>query len=117
MKRKWKRIEHVWQHRWMKYVLTALAGVLLVGFLGDNSVLAHFQNKHYINELDEEIAKYNQRYKSDMKKIRELNSDPKAMERIARERYFMKKDDEDIYVLSDDPRKSETNNELDETTE
>ena len=27
---------------------------------------------------------------------------PKAMEKIARERYFMKADDEDIFVLSDD---------------
>jgi hypothetical protein len=44
------------------------------------------------------------RYQSDMRQIRELNLNPKAMERIARERYFMKHDDEDIFVLSDDPR-------------
>ena len=31
-----------------------------------------------------------------------LDSDPKAIEKIARERYFMKTDDEDIFVLSDD---------------
>ena len=34
--------------------------------------------------------------------IRKLDSDPKAIEKIARERYFMKADDEDIFVLSDD---------------
>ena len=33
-----------------------------------------------------------------------MSKDPKAMEKIARERYFMKADDEDIYVLSDDER-------------
>jgi cell division protein FtsB len=27
---------------------------------------------------------------------------PKAIEKIARERYFMKADDEDVFVLSDD---------------
>ena len=31
-----------------------------------------------------------------------LDSNPKAIEKIARERYFMKADDEDIFVLSDD---------------
>ena len=36
--------------------------------------------------------------------IRELNRNPKAMEKIARERYYMKADDEDIFVLSDDDR-------------
>ena len=40
-------------------------------------------------------------------KIRELDKDPKAMEKIARERYFMKADDEDIFVLSDDQREPE----------
>ena len=35
-------------------------------------------------------------------RIRELDRNPKAMEKIARERYFMKADDEDIFVLSDD---------------
>ena len=39
-----------------------------------------------------------------MRQIRELNHNPKAMERIARERYFMKHEDEDIFVLSDDDR-------------
>jgi cell division protein FtsB len=39
-----------------------------------------------------------------MRQILELNRNPKAMERIARERYFMKHDDEDIFVLSDDDR-------------
>jgi cell division protein FtsB len=31
-----------------------------------------------------------------------LKRDPKAIEKIARERYFMKADGEDIFVLSDD---------------
>ena len=31
-----------------------------------------------------------------------MKCDPKAIARIARERYFMKADDEDIFVLSDD---------------
>ena len=31
-----------------------------------------------------------------------LDKDPKAIQKIARERYFMKADDEDIFVLTDD---------------
>jgi cell division protein FtsB len=33
-----------------------------------------------------------------------LDSNPKAIKKIARERYFMKADDEDIFVLSDDEK-------------
>ena len=37
-----------------------------------------------------------------------INRNPKNMERIARQRYFMKHDDEDIFVLSDDVREPQS---------
>ena len=85
-----------------KYTIVCLLGVLIVGFLDENS----FQNKQRISDLEEEIAKYNADYERDQAQIRELNRNPKAMEKIARERYFMKADDEDIFVLSDDDREA-----------
>ena len=42
--------------------------------------------------------------REDQEKIRTLDSNPKAIEKIARERYFMKADDEDVFVLSDDEK-------------
>ena len=49
-----------------------------------------------------EIEKYDNLNKKNQARIRELDGNPKAIEKIARERYFMKADDEDIFVLSDD---------------
>ena len=37
-----------------------------------------------------------------MQRLKDLNTSPDAIAKIARERYFMKADDEDIFVLSDD---------------
>ena len=97
-------VARVWHLPFVKYAVITITGVVLVGFVGDNSLMAHLRNKHYINELAEEIEDYNTRARNDMGQIRELNHNPKAIERIARERYFMKQDDEDIFVLSDDER-------------
>ena len=94
----------VWHLPFVKYSLIAIIGIVLVGFVGENSMLAHMRNKMYISQLTSEIEKYEQQNENDMRQIRELNHNPKAMERIARERYFMKHDDEDIFVLSDDDR-------------
>lgn len=94
----------VWHLPFVKYSLIAIIGIVLVGFVGENSMLAHMRNKMYISELSSEIEKYERQNENDMRQIRELNRNPKAMERIARERYFMKHDDEDIFVLSDDDR-------------
>ena len=93
---------YVWHLRYLKYIVVFAIGITVVGFVGENSVMAHLRNKLRIGELQEEIDHYTTQYKHDQNRIRELNSDPKAMEKIARERYFMKTDDEDIFVLSTD---------------
>lgn len=93
---------------YLKYVVVIVVGVAIVGFLDDNSIWAHMRNVRQINELQQEVDKYTSRYERDQARIRQLNTNPKAIEKIARERYFMKTDDEDIFVLSDDEHDTET---------
>ena len=94
----------VWHSMFFKYSVVCIAGVLIVGFLDENSVWSHLKNQQKIEELEEETARYNAVYMRDQAQIREMDKNPRTMERIARERYFMKADDEDIFVLSDDER-------------
>ncbi len=94
----------VWRSMFLKYAVVIIAGVLIVGFLDENSVWSHVKNMQRISELSEETKRYNAEFQRDQAQIRELDKNPKAMEKIARERYFMKADDEDIFILSDDDR-------------
>ena len=94
----------LWRSQLLKYSVVCIAGVLIVGFLDENSVWSHIKNLQRIDELTEETERYNAEFQRDQAQIRELETNPKAMEKIARERYFMKADDEDIFVLSDDDR-------------
>ncbi|MCH4147000.1 MAG: septum formation initiator family protein [Prevotella sp.] len=98
-----------------KYLIVSVLGIAIVGFLDDNSFLRRIQYDLQLDDLKTEIQKYNDQNKADSKQLRELKRDPKAIEKIARERYFMKADNEDIYVLSDDEQPAE--NQEDETTE
>lgn len=106
MKQRVKRIMngalHFWRMWYVKYLIVCILGVLIVGFLDENSVLAHFNNKRRISALQEEIAHYEAIHQNNQQQLKELKENPKAMEKIARERYFMKCQDEDIFVLSDD---------------
>ena len=86
----------------LKYIVVTLIGILVIGFIDENSVWHHIVNRQRISELQEEIDRYNLQNANDQAQIKQLDSDPKAIKKIARERYFMKADDEDIYVLSDD---------------
>lgn len=85
-----------------KYFIVIVMGLLIVGVIDDNSIYQHVKYQIQINNLRSEIEKYTTRYQEDYKQLREMRKGTKAYERIARERYFMKADDEDIFVLSTD---------------
>ena len=97
-----------------KYVITVVVGVLLVGFVDDNSFMQRAKLELQISDLEADIERYNEQNEADMKQLKAMKRSPKAFEKIARERYFMKADDEDIFVLSDDETPKTLEN---ETTE
>ena len=97
----------VWRSQALKYAVVCVAGVLIVGFLDENSLWNHLKNRQRIEELTEEKARFNAAFERDKAQIRELDRNPKAMEKIARERYLMKADDEDIFVLREDNKEPE----------
>lgn len=96
-----------------KYLIVIVLGVMIIGVVGDSCVVRLVQYDLQISDLESEISRYNAQNEYNSQKLKELKLHPKAIEKIARERYFMKADDEDIFVLSDD-EKLTTN---DETTE
>lgn len=94
-----------------KYLIVVVAGLLIVGVLDDNSFRRRIEYSLQISALQEEIDKYNRQHAADAKELELLKRDPHAIEKIAREHYFMKADDEDIFVLSDDDTPKEPSSE------
>ena len=93
-----------------KYFIVIVIGILVVGAIDDNSIYEHVKYQIQINNLRSEIKKYTSQYQEDSRKLNEMRKGARAYERIARERYFMKADDEDIFVLSTDlPSNNEQN--------
>lgn len=92
----WKILAHY------KYLITIVLGVALVGFVDDNSVMRRIQYNLEISQLQDEIKKYHDTDSLNSGELRLLRQHPEAIERIAREHYFMKADDEDIFVFSTD---------------
>ena len=112
-----RRILRILRTPIVKYGVVLIVGGIFVGFLDENSVYAHLRNKQRIAELNDEITFYENEYQRDQARIHELQTDPKAMEKIARERYFMKTQDEDIFVLSDDEQNNSQKRPNHETVE
>ena len=85
-----------------KYLITLAAAFVIIGFLDQNSLLRRFSLAREESHLRDEIEKYTREYEESTERLNELKADSDAIERIARERYFMKKPNEDIYVFEGD---------------
>lgn len=84
-----------------KYLITLLAFGIIIGFLDENSMVRRIGYAREIHRLQEEIDKYRTEYEENTKRLNELTTNPEAIEQIAREKYLMKKPNEDIYVFDD----------------
>ena len=82
-----------------KYLITVVAFAVIIGFLDENSLFRRLAYEREISQLKEEIEKYRADYEENTKRLNELNSNPDAIEQVAREKYLMKKPNEDIYVF------------------
>ena len=90
----------VWNYiRQHKYLITILAFALIAGFLDENSLVQRIKHKEEIHTLKSEIARYREQYETDTQKLKELTANPDALEKIAREKYLMKKSNEDIFIF------------------
>lgn len=83
-------------------MFTFVVFIVVIGFLDDNSLVRRVQHHREISTLNSQISIYRKQYDEDSQKLKELTSNPQAIEKIAREKYFMKKPNEDIYIIEKD---------------
>lgn len=96
------RLLTIWSYiRKYKYVAATLVFLLIIGVLDENSLWVRFQRKSEIANLRREIDKYQAQYDAETAQLEALKNDPKAVERMAREVYLMKRPNEDVYVFKD----------------
>ena len=78
-----------------------MAFLVVIVFLDENSLIQRAQHKREISTLKSEIARYRKQYEEDTRKLKELMNNPEALEKIAREKYLMKKPNEDLFIFEE----------------
>lgn len=68
-------------------------------FFDKNDVVAQYEYRSQVNKLQEEKDFYVKEIAKVKKDLNELNTDLNTAEKFAREKYFMKKDNEDVFVI------------------
>ena len=82
-----------------KFFLVALAFVVWMTFFDKNDLLSQYQYKQEVSKLEQERDFYKTETDKVSKDLEELTSNPQQLEKFARERYLMRKENEDVFVV------------------
>ncbi len=83
-----------------KYLLTAVGFAIWVLFIDDRDfITTHFRHKQELKKLEQSKKYYQQQIAATKTELERLKSNPTTLEKYAREKYFMKKDNEDVFVI------------------
>lgn len=91
-----KKIFHRFRNR---YVLTITAFIVWLAFFDRNDFFSQYAYRQKLNNLIEEREYYLAEIEKDKSAIQSLVSDMTSLEKYAREEFFMKKDNEDVFVI------------------
>ena len=84
-----------------KYFTASVLFLAWICFFDRNDLISEFKLVFKINKLKAERAYYQKQTDIAREDLKELQTNPANLEKFAREKYLMKKDNEDVYVIVD----------------
>jgi cell division protein FtsB len=82
-----------------KYLIASVALLVWLLFFDKNDILSQVTLANKLKGLEEERDYYVKEIQDSRQDMMELKTNPKNLEKFAREKYLMKKANEDIFVI------------------
>ena len=84
-----------------KYFIAAVFFIVWMLFIDQRDYFQQKERRDELHKLEQKKAYYQQEINKTRKELGDLQHSPAALEKYARERYLMKKDGEDIFIIED----------------
>jgi len=82
-----------------RYLLTIIIFIIWVSLFDNNNLIDRYHDIRNLRQLQQDREYYLNKIDEDTRKLNELKTNNENLEKFAREQYYMKKDDEDIYII------------------
>lgn len=82
-----------------KYMIALIVFAVWIMFFDRNDILTQTERRSELHDLQQSKAYYEQEISLTNKELRQLDSNPALLEKYAREKYFMKKPNEELFVI------------------
>lgn len=84
-----------------KYTLSFLVFIVWISFFDRNDLITQWDRKQELQKLELSTSFYEKEIANTKKDLIDLNNRPFILEKFAREKFYLKQPNEDIFVIND----------------
>ncbi|MGI8950676.1 MAG: FtsB family cell division protein [Chitinophagaceae bacterium] len=82
-----------------KYIVAFVAFIVLMVFFDQNNIFVQLDRKKQLDNLLSNKNYYKSEIEKTKKQLNDLQKNPAAVEKYARENFYMKKSNEDVFIV------------------
>lgn len=82
-----------------KFFLAGVGFVVWMLFFDKNDMISQYDRYHELKDLQKSSQYYKEQITAAHKEISNLQNNPHYLEKTAREKYYLRRDNEDIYII------------------
>lgn len=85
-----------------KYILTSLVFLFGIIVFDKNNLVDRYKKLRELSQLEKDKIYYQEWIEDDKKRMEELKTSDETLEKFAREQYYMKEENEEIFVIMEE---------------
>src|SRR5688572_20358235 len=86
-----------------KYFISLSAFAVIILFLDKNDLFTQMERRQEMKKLQQSKEHFTSQIATERKELEGLKSNPATLEKYAREKYLMKRDNEELFLISENP--------------
>ncbi|MEP7109031.1 MAG: septum formation initiator family protein [Ferruginibacter sp.] len=94
-----KFLHHIPSFLRSKYLLTGAFFLVWMFFFNEKDLISEFRRRAKLNELQKSEQHLSEIIKENRQELSQLKTNAQTIEKYAREKYLMKKDNEDLFIF------------------
>jgi len=84
-----------------KYISSVIVFVIWISFFDRNDLFTQWDRKQELQKLEVSKTFYEKEIADTKKDLMDLNNNPAILEKFAREKFYLKKPNEEIFIIDD----------------
>lgn len=96
-----KRLSYLLKLFKNKYIVSIVVFAVWLSFFDRNDLFTQWDRKQELQKLETSTSFYEKEIANTKKDLMDLNSNPAILEKFAREKFYLKRPNEDIFLVND----------------